>query len=132
VIGATSSNKKRLRETEIQRGPSILSEGMITRNVTASKRSMVTNLSLTREFFRPPLATTSQAAVGDSGYNCNCAAANAIAFPISIAIKALPVVVSVWSHGQRIQTGAFFRDDGSGSVCRVWSYIVLHSSRSSW
>jgi hypothetical protein len=42
--------------------------------------------------------------------------------PISIAIKALPVVVSVGSHGQRIQTGAFFRDDGTGGVCRVWSY----------
>jgi hypothetical protein len=32
------------------------------------------------------------------------------------------------SHGQRIQTGAFFRVDGAGGVCRVWSYIVLHSS----
>src|SRR5437763_5804677 len=36
------------------------------------------------------------------------------------------------THGERIQTGAFFRDDGTGGLCRVWSYIILHSSRSSW
>src|SRR5438132_1362026 len=36
------------------------------------------------------------------------------------------------AHGQRIQTSAFFRDDGTGGLCRVWSYIILHSSRSSW
>jgi len=35
------------------------------------------------------------------------------------------------AHGERIQTSAFFRDDGNGSLCRVWNYIVLHSSRSS-
>ena len=29
------------------------------------------------------------------------------------------MVVS-FSHGQRIQTGAFFCDDGAGGVCRVW------------
>src|SRR5437870_12036263 len=30
------------------------------------------------------------------------------------------------AHGQRIQTSALFRDDGTGGLCRVWSYIVLH------
>ena len=33
------------------------------------------------------------------------------------------------SHGQRIQAGALFRYDGSRGVCRVRSYVVLHSSR---
>src|SRR6266496_3234350 len=36
------------------------------------------------------------------------------------------------SHGQRIQTGSFFRDDGTGGVCRVWSYSVLHPSHGPW
>jgi len=43
----------------------------------------------------------------------------------------LSLSLSLASHGQTIQTGAFFRDDGTGGVCRLWNYIVLHSSRSS-
>ena len=35
------------------------------------------------------------------------------------------------SHGQTIQTGAFFCDDGSGGVHRVWRDGILHSSRGS-
>ena len=34
------------------------------------------------------------------------------------------------SHGQTIQTGAFFCDDGSGGVRRVRCDCVLYSSRS--
>ena len=52
-------------------------------------------------------------------------------FPLNVAIKASPVVGSV-THGQRIQTRAFFRDDGSGGVRRVRSNCVLYSSCGSW